>query len=74
MSNKPLFDGIKALAVARQIAAPFATYQLTMHGAEVLTLDNPKEVSRPTRRGRLDGQLCRPLHILLGKNLFILIV
>lgn len=44
MSNKPLFDGIKVLAVARQIAAPFATYQLAMHGAEVLTVDNPKEV------------------------------
>ena len=44
MSNKSLFDGIKVLAVARQIAAPFATYQLAMHGAEVLTIDNPKEV------------------------------
>ena len=39
-----LFEGIKVLAVARQIAAPFATYQLAMHGAEVLTIDNPKEV------------------------------
>jgi CoA:oxalate CoA-transferase len=39
-----LFDGIKVLAVARQIAAPFATYQLALHGAEVLTVDNPKEV------------------------------
>jgi CoA:oxalate CoA-transferase len=39
-----LFDGIKVLAVARQIAAPFATYQLALHGAEVLTIDNPKEV------------------------------
>ncbi len=44
MSNKNLFDGIKVLAVARQIAAPFATYQLALHGAEVLTIDNPKEV------------------------------
>ena len=44
MSNKNLFEGIKVLAVARQIAAPFATYQLAMHGAEVLTIDNPKEV------------------------------
>ena len=39
-----VFEGIKVLAVARQIAAPFATYQLAMHGAEVLTVDNPKEV------------------------------
>ena len=44
MSNKNLFEGIKVLGVARQIAAPFATYQLAMHGAEVLTIDNPKEV------------------------------
>lgn len=44
MSNKNLFEGIKVIAVARQIAAPFATYQLAMHGAEVLTIDNPKEV------------------------------
>ena len=44
MNSGNLFDGIKVLAVARQIAAPFATYQLAMHGAEVLTIDNPKEV------------------------------
>ncbi len=44
MNPANLFDGIKVLAVARQIAAPFATYQLAMHGAEVLTVDNPKEV------------------------------
>ena len=44
MNRGNLFDGIKVLAVARQIAAPFATYQLAMHGAEVLTIDNPKEV------------------------------
>ncbi len=44
MNRANLFDGIKVLAVARQIAAPFATYQLAMHGAEVLTVDNPKEV------------------------------
>lgn len=44
MNHKSAFDGIKVLAVARQIAAPFATYQLAMHGAEVLTVDNPKEI------------------------------
>ena len=44
MNPNNLFDGVKVLAVARQIAAPFATYQLAMHGAEVLTVDNPKEV------------------------------
>lgn len=44
MDKKNLFENIKVLAVARQIAAPFATYQLAMHGAEVITVDNPKEV------------------------------
>jgi crotonobetainyl-CoA:carnitine CoA-transferase CaiB-like acyl-CoA transferase len=44
VNSENLFDGIKVLAVARQIAAPFATYQLALHGAEVLTIDNPKEV------------------------------
>ena len=44
MAQKNLFEGIKVLAVARQIAAPFATYQLALHGAEVLTIDNPKEI------------------------------
>jgi crotonobetainyl-CoA:carnitine CoA-transferase CaiB-like acyl-CoA transferase len=38
-----LFDGIKVLAVARQIAAPFCTYQLALHGADVLAIENPKE-------------------------------
>ncbi|MBM3344285.1 MAG: CoA transferase [Betaproteobacteria bacterium] len=44
MSGNNLFEGIKVLAVARQIAAPFATYQLALHGAEVLTIDNPREI------------------------------
>ncbi len=44
MTHRDMFQGIKVLAVARQIAAPFATYQLAMHGAEVLTIDNPKEI------------------------------
>lgn len=43
MSNRSLFEGIRVIAVARQIAAPFASYQLALHGAEVITIDNPKE-------------------------------
>ena len=38
-----LFAGIKVLAAVRVIAAPFATYHLAMHGADVLTIENPKE-------------------------------
>jgi crotonobetainyl-CoA:carnitine CoA-transferase CaiB-like acyl-CoA transferase len=44
MNSKPLFEGIKVLAAARRIAAPFATCQRAMHGAVVLTVDNPKEI------------------------------
>ena len=43
MEPKKVFDGIKVLAVTRQIAAPFSTYQLALHGADVLTVENPKE-------------------------------
>ena len=46
LSNRSLFEGIRVIAVARQIAAPFASYQLAMHGAEVITIDNPKETDR----------------------------
>lgn len=41
--KKKVFDGIKVLAITRQIAAPFSTYQLALHGADVLTIENPKE-------------------------------
>jgi len=40
---KSVFDGIKVLAVTRQIAAPFSTYHLALHGADVLCIENPKE-------------------------------
>ncbi len=43
MEQKKLFDGIKVLAMVRQVAAPFASYQLALHGADVLKLENPKE-------------------------------
>jgi CoA:oxalate CoA-transferase len=38
-----VFAGIKVLAAVRVIAAPFATYHLAMHGADVLSVENPKE-------------------------------
>jgi crotonobetainyl-CoA:carnitine CoA-transferase CaiB-like acyl-CoA transferase len=44
LSHRSLFEGIRVVSLARQIAAPFASYQLAMHGAEVITIDNPKEV------------------------------
>ncbi len=38
-----IFEGVKVLAIARQIAAPFAVYQLAMHGADVISVENPNE-------------------------------
>ena len=38
-----LFAGVKVLAVARVIAAPFAAMQLALNGADVLTIENPEE-------------------------------
>ena len=43
MEPKNVFEGIKVLAVTRQIAAPFSTYQLALHGADVLSIENPKD-------------------------------
>ena len=38
-----LFAGVKVLAVARVIAAPFAAVQLALNGADVITIENPDE-------------------------------
>ena len=43
MHEKQLFAGIKVIAAARIIAAPFAAYQLALHGADVVTIENPRE-------------------------------
>jgi CoA:oxalate CoA-transferase len=43
MSSRGAFAGIKVLAVARVIAAPFAAYQLALQGADVLTIETPGE-------------------------------
>jgi len=42
-SHPGIFSGIKVLAAVRVLAAPFATYQLALHGADVLTIENPQE-------------------------------
>ena len=43
MPHQGIFSGIKVLAAVRVLAAPFATYQLALQGADVLTIENPKE-------------------------------
>ena len=41
MDLEQAFSGIKVLAVARIVAAPFAAYQLAMHGADVIRIEHP---------------------------------
>ena len=43
MDMQQAFTGTKVLAVARVVAAPFAAYQLAMHGADVITIENPDD-------------------------------
>ena len=41
MNLNQAFTGIKVLAVARIVAAPFAAYQMAMHGADVIHVEQP---------------------------------
>lgn len=43
MSLPGAFDGLKVIAITRVIAAPFAAYQLALHGADVITIEAPGE-------------------------------
>ena len=52
------FSGIKVLAVARIVAAPFAAYQLAMHGADVIQIENPEAPDS----ARTSGNLSTPFH------------
>jgi len=52
------FTGIKVLAVARVVAAPFAAYQLAMHGADVIHVEHPDGGDS----ARTSGNLPTPFH------------
>jgi crotonobetainyl-CoA:carnitine CoA-transferase CaiB-like acyl-CoA transferase len=58
MDLQQAFSGIKVLAVARVVAAPFAAYQLAMHGADVIHIENPKDFDS----ARTSGNLATPFH------------
>src|ERR1044071_4000232 len=45
MDLQQAFSGIKVLAVARIVAAPFAAYQLAMHGADVIHIENKRSMT-----------------------------
>src|SRR5215210_2670912 len=58
MDLQQAFTGIKVLAVARIVAAPFAAYQLAMHGADVIHIESP-DVGDSSRTS---GNLATPFH------------
>ncbi|HUP95193.1 MAG TPA: CoA transferase [Burkholderiales bacterium] len=58
MDLEQAFSGIKVLAVARIVAAPFAAYQLAMHGADVIHVEHPEGGDS----SRTSGNLVTPFH------------
>jgi crotonobetainyl-CoA:carnitine CoA-transferase CaiB-like acyl-CoA transferase len=58
MDLQQAFSGIKVLAVARIVAAPFAAYQLAMHGADVIHVEHPDGGDS----SRTSGNLTTPFH------------
>jgi len=57
MEEAGAFAGIKVIAVTRVIAAPFAAYQLALHGAEVITIEAPGEGDPYRYSGDRDASL-----------------
>lgn len=51
------FSGLKVIAVTRVIAAPFAAYQLALHGADVITIEAPGEGDNYRYAGDRDSLL-----------------
>ena len=58
MNPQQVFTGIKVLAVARIVAAPFAAYQLALHGADVIHIEHPDGGDS----ARTSGNLQTPFH------------
>ena len=58
MDLQQAFSGIRVLAVARIVAAPFAAYQLAMHGADVIHVEHPDGGDS----SRTSGNLATPFH------------
>jgi crotonobetainyl-CoA:carnitine CoA-transferase CaiB-like acyl-CoA transferase len=58
MNFDQAFDGVRVLAVARIVAAPFAAYQLAMHGADVIHIEHPDGGDS----SRTSGNLQTPFH------------
>jgi crotonobetainyl-CoA:carnitine CoA-transferase CaiB-like acyl-CoA transferase len=70
MDMDQAFSGIKVLAVARIVAAPFAAYQLAMHGADVIHVEHPEDGDSSRTSGNLDTPFhkARMAHNFLAYN------
>jgi formyl-CoA transferase len=55
-----LFAGVKVLAVARVIAAPFAAMHLALNGADVITIENPDE-GDSARHSEVRDEFLKPM-------------
>src|SRR3954463_11334294 len=65
MNPEQAFSGVKVLAVTRIVAAPFAAYQLALHGADVIHIEHPDGGDS----ARTSGNLGTPFHeSLMGYN------
>jgi CoA:oxalate CoA-transferase len=67
MNLDQAFSGIKVLAVARVVAAPFAAYQLAMHGADVIHIEHPHDGDS----ARTSGNLRTPFHAARMAHTFL---
>lgn len=56
MQHKRPCDGIKVLAATSALAAPVATYQLALHGAEVISVADPGTGNSTRRGGSVEGK------------------
>ena len=56
MENSRPCDGIRVLAVTSALAAPFAAYQLALHGAEVISVEDPGTGNSTRRDGSIEGK------------------
>src|SRR5688572_14915800 len=57
---RQLFAGVKVLAVARVIAAPFAAMHLAANGADVITIENPDE-GDSSRHSEVRDEFLKPM-------------
>ena len=58
MEFEQAFSGIRVLAIARIVSAPFAAYQLSLHGADVIHIEHPDCGDS----SRISGNLQTPFH------------